>query len=219
MDQDEVVESIAKNLDLLAELIKWTLLVAVVLWWAGFERQDLVDIAGMKISHGRALWVGVVLYIAANFMALILLLRLGDLLLLVEDSHISRAVTKAALHPWPLNPFACFGSDVTMRLHSSVGVGFLIVTWWVCNSSLYLHAEQVQSPLAVTLEGLFLGLGLGSIFAIDRVYTIMLTRVEYVDSSLYQTLHAIRLERTISMLAGTTIGGIVACVTQLVRFG
>lgn len=135
-----MVESVGKHLDALAELIKWALLVALVSWWAGFEGLPTVDALGMKIPREDALWASIIVYIAVNSTTLVLLIRLGDLLKLVDDPNLLPALGKLSLHPWPLNPFAYFGEGAA------------------------LHGRFLSSRTERTLFVL-VGIGLGGIFA------------------------------------------------------
>jgi hypothetical protein len=219
MKQEDMVESVVKHLDALAELVKWALLLALVFWWAGFEKQANVDVEalGMKVPREHALWVSVFVYIIINTTALALMLRLGDLLTLVDDAHLLPAVGKLALHPWPLNPFAYFGRGFLTRLHSGIGFGALIFIWWVCNSSLYAFADQVRSPVALLFQGAFLVVGLASMQAINRVYSIVLRRTADVDAALHKALVSSSPERTFFVFVGIGLGGTFAYVTQLSR--
>lgn len=217
MQQSDIVESIGKHLDALADIIKWALLLALVFWWAGFEGTDSVEALGMKVPRAHALWVSVFVYIVVNATVLVLFLRVGDLLKLADDAHLSAALGKLALHPWPLNPFAHFGTSFVARLHSGIGFGSLIVVWWVCNSSLYGFADQVRSPLALLLQGAFLAVGLASMQAINRVYGVVLQRTTESDPTLHSTLLSSRAERMVFAFVGIGAGGLIAYITQLAR--
>jgi len=219
MKQEDVVESVGKHLDALAELIKWALLVALVFWWAGFDRQPTVEALGMKIPREDALWASVFVYIIVNSTTLVLIIRLGDLFKLIDDAYLLPALGKLSLHPWPLNPFAYFGEGFLTRLHSGLGFGSLIFVWWVCNSSLYAFADagQVHSPVALLFLGAFLAVGLASMQAINRVYGIVLRRTASVDAALHGKLLSSRTERTLFAFVGIGLGGIFAFVTGLSR--
>jgi hypothetical protein len=217
MQQSDIVELIGKHLDALADIIKWALLLALVFWWAGFEGTDSVEALGMKVPRPHALWVSVFVYIIVNVTVLVLILRVGDLLKLVDEAHLVPVLGRLALHPWPLNPFTHFGMSFVTRLHSGIGFGSLIVVWWVCNSSLYTFADQVRSPVALLLQGIFLAVGLASVQAINRVYGIVLQRTAGVDAALHSALLSSRVERLVFVFVGIGVGAFIAYVTQLAR--
>src|SRR5258708_2240833 len=113
MDQDEILESAKRQLDSLSSVVTWSLLLAVVFWWAGIQHQDSIEALGIKIPTPYALWVAVAFYLCVNLIALDHLWRIGDLLVLTDDSHLTRVVSRIALHPWTLNPFSYFGEAIS----------------------------------------------------------------------------------------------------------
>ena len=218
MNQDDVIDSLEKHLDLLSALIRWALLFAVVFWWAGVDRHDVVEAFGMKIQRQQALWVAVVTYIIVNLAVLDSLLRIGDLFQLVDSQNMPKAISRVALHPWTLNPFSYFGSGFVARFHSAKGFGALIVVWWVGNSSIYSFTDAPNSLLALLLQGAFLVVGLSSMAAINRVYAIVLSRTKRHHSKIHDQLKATRAERNLCAFAGIGIGAAFAYATQFSRF-
>lgn len=215
MDQEEILDSMKSHLDGLNSVVTWALLLAIVFWWAGIQNEEIIDALGMKIHRGYALWVAVAFYLCINLVLLDHLWRVGDLINLTDEAHLSKMISRIALHPWTLNPFSYFGDAIPSRLHSAKGFGALIVVWWVANSSLYCLSRNVMSPLGLLLQGTFLGIGLASMLAINRVFSIVLKRTEISDPMLHEKLKATRIERSLLTFAGIGLGGFFAFITQV----
>ncbi len=136
MNQETLQEGITKHLDSLAATVRLGLGVAILFWWAGVQNQAIIEAFGMEVRRADALLVACIFYLFLDLAILDKFLRIGDLVREIDDDGVEASVTRLATHPWIANPFAYFGGTRISRIHSSKGFGALIVTWWVCNSSL-----------------------------------------------------------------------------------
>ena len=218
LDQERVLGALDEHLESLNDIVKWVLLLALVFWWAGIQRQDSIQALDITVTRKQALFVAIAAFLLANILVLNRIIRIGELLLVVAPATVHRAITKLALNSSIHNPFAFFGDSLLTRLHSSSGFGFLILIWWVCNSTVYALADDIYNPLALLLQGLFLALGLLSMGAINRVLRLMAKRLHEVGSDLYPSFEAMRSPRTFGSLVGIVGGGLIAFITQIARF-
>lgn len=218
LDQEQVLEAIGEHLKSLNDVVKWVLLLALVFWWAGIQRQDSIQALDITVSRKQALFVAVAAFLLANILVFNRIVRIGELLLVVAPTNVDRAITKLALDSSLCNPFSFFGDSLLARWHSSGGFGFLILIWWVCNSTIYALADNIHSPVALLLQGLFLALGLLSMGAINRVLRRMAQRLNEVNSALYPSFEAMQFPRTVGSFVGIAGGGLIAFVTQIARF-
>jgi hypothetical protein len=214
LDQKVLLESISKHLDSLADLIKWAIVFAVALWWAGWQRQDPIDILGVKLARQHAFVLGVIAYSAVNAAVLLKLLRIADLMLALRPESLGEGVTRLTAHSWELNPFAYFGSNFFARAHSCVGFGGLIVVWWLCNSSLYTLGLST-GKFGLFLLGIFLVIGLWSLVMIQRIFSIVLARTKDHLQEVHELLAPTERERTMFAMLGIGVGGVLAFVTNV----
>ena len=173
MDQEEIVSALKDHVDSLQKIVRWSLLFALAFWWAGIQQSDNIKALGIDFTRGQALFVAICTYLIINLTRLDKLWRVGDLIKLLDNSSITRGLGKLAYHSWELNPYSYFGSSLFARIHSSKGLGLLIIVWWICNSSIYSLSDNIQAPLAKILQAIFLAIGLSSIVAANRSYKII----------------------------------------------
>jgi len=207
MNQDIIVQALGKHLDALQTILNSIILLAVATAWAGINRQQEIEALGMKFRRRHAFFAASGLYLIANMVVLILFLRIGDLFALLDSTHLVTGVSTLATHTWILNPFGYFGPSALARLHSGEGFGLLIVTWWLCNASLYTLGDKRQPLVARLLLGAFLGIGLLSVIAVQRDYAIILSHVER-NSVLAHQLSSTITERTLGTFLGIAVGGL-----------
>jgi hypothetical protein len=215
MDQKELADSLGKHLDAAAETVYWGLLLAVVFLWAGLTRQDPIKALGMDIARNQALFVACAFYLVANLFVMVYFLRIGNILERVDDAALPLALTKLCTHKWAANPFAFFGPTPLAKAHGCCGFGLLIVVWWIGNASLYSLAGNVWSPAGLLLQGLFLGIGLASMMAIQRVIAIVLKRLETVSPELQAEVKATVPYRTVLAFAGIGVGGLIVFAANM----
>jgi hypothetical protein len=211
MDQKELCDSVAKQLDAVAETVYWGLLLAVIFLWAGLTKQDPIKALGMEVGRSYALFVACTFYFIANFFAMIQILRIGDILLRVDKTSLPIALTKLWTHKWAANPFAFFGRSVIATAQGSLGYGLLIVIWWIGNASLYCLVDgSPRSGVTVTLAGgLFAAIGLLSMVAIQRVLKIVSSRLSHASGTVGEEFRSTMPVRNIGAFAGISIGGAI----------
>lgn len=209
MDQKELCDSLGKHLDAAAETVHWALLLAVVFLWAGMTKQDPVKALGMDIPRSQAFLAACLVYLSTNLFIMIYFFRVGDILRRVDDATFLVALTKLCTHKWAANPFAFFGQTPFAKIYGSCGFGLLIVVWWIGNASLYALADHAFSRGGLLLQGLFLGIGLASMFAVQRVLPIVLKRLETVSPALLEEVKATMPYRAVLTFAGIGAGGLI----------
>lgn len=201
MDQNLLLDAITKHLDALEANVNAIILLAIAAAWNGLRRTRELEALGMKFDRRHAFWILGSAYVVANVAAMISFLRLGDLLSLIENTKFEEAFTRLAVHPWVLNPLSHFGGiEVSARVHASGGWGLLILTWWLCTTSLATLMDSKRGAL-VLFFALF-AVGLGSIIAIYSAQQTVFARLGPVAPHLLSELEVGRPWR----IAGTWIG-------------
>jgi hypothetical protein len=134
VDQKTLVDTLKSHIDEMQGIFSWALLVAVGIGWAGLTRQKQIEASGIKIYRRYAFYVACSLYILTNIVLLLLFLRLGEILLLLNNSTFVEGFTVLSSHKWILNPYAYFGNSTISKLLSSIGTGLLVLFWWILNT-------------------------------------------------------------------------------------
>jgi hypothetical protein len=204
--QPIVIDSIKDNMDMLESMFGWGILVALAIGWAGIIKQGDIEIIGVKVKRKYAFYLVATLYLAVNFALIILFVRLGELLLLLDNANFIDGLSKVTVHTWLLNPYSFFGYSIMSRSFSSLGYGLLIFCWWICYTSLFLLRDGQETITTKTLPILFLVLGLLALIVIDRNYSIISLRLANVNPEFHNALIATRTERTIVGLVGIGLG-------------
>jgi hypothetical protein len=207
MDQDVLLEAITKQLDALESNVNAIILLALAAVWSGVRRTRELEAFGMKFDRRHAFWILGWMYLVANVAALTFFLRLGDLLRLVENEKFVEAFTRVAVHPWVLNPLSFFGSDErSTQIHSSCGWGLLVLTWWICNTSLATLMDDKRSRVALALILAFVVVGIGSIVAILSAQQTIFTRLNDVAPQLREQVESARSLRRAGTFIGVAVG-------------
>jgi hypothetical protein len=209
MDQDVIVDAIGNHLDTIETYVNAIALLAVAAAWGGVRRSREIEAFGTKFDRRHAFWALAALYLIGNMTIFILFFRIGDLVALLDPSHIVKGVTTLATHSWILNPFSYFGGSGVARFHSSEGYGLLIATWWLCNASLSTLMEDKRNRAAQILLGLFLAIGLGSMLAMNRVYEVVLGSLRASAPALYAAASDTAIERVVGNVLGVVVGGLI----------
>ena len=209
MDQSVLITNIAKHLDSLETIISSIIVLAIGLAWAGVSKHREIEIAGAKFSRRHAFYAASAVFLVANMSILILFLRLGDMVILLDQSNILKAFTQLSTHRWVLNPFSFFGHSDIAKIYSSEGVGLLIAVWWLCNSSLSSLMDDKGNKAASILLGIFLVIGLASIYAINRVNSELLGAMKPVSPDIYALLLEASDERMLGVVIGIVVGVLI----------
>lgn len=209
MDQDVIVEAVGKHLDTIETYVNAIVILAVAAAWAGIRRSREIEAFGTKFDRRDAFWALAVLYLVGNMAILILFLRVGDLVVLLDPPHVVKGITTLATHSWVLNPFSYFGASGVARFHSAEGYGLLIATWWLCNASLSTLMDDKRNRAAQLLLGVFLAIGLGSMLAMNRVYFVVLDSLRASAPALYAAASNTVVERGVGSALGIVVGGLI----------
>lgn len=211
MEQTVLTDSLNKHLDALYAIVNYAILLSLAVTWAGLQRNEQFDILGLKFSRKQALFAVSPLYLITNMATLILFLRIGDLLWLLDRANFPIGLTRLATHPWLLNAFALFGTSTAAKLYQSEGYGLLIITWWLCNSSLLVLADDIrkQTRAYFVFTVLFLCIGLGAMGAINRIFEVIYTRLYTLNPALQQAIRSAKFERGLETFLGIGIGGLL----------
>lgn len=215
LQQKDIIDGITKHLDDLRSIVNWALLLAVLFWWAGINDDDPIKALGMQINKDYALFVAVVFYLVVNLCVWDRLYRIGDLLELLDNINFKKGVAKLAIHNWILNPFSYFGDGIRTRINSAKGFGFLIIVWWICNSSLYALSDNHFTIVGRILQGAFLLIGLASIRSIVRIERILTTRFKSLDKKIFELLKSRQMEKSILAFLCIGIGGLITYMTMI----
>jgi hypothetical protein len=209
VDQEAIVEAIGAHLDQLQVYVEWVILFALATAWAGIQRERTIEALGLKFDRRHA-FVGVgALYVLANIAVLVLVLRIGDLILLVDHGHLTKAISSLTTHPWVLNPFGYFGDTWIARIHSGQGLGLLIFVWWLCHVSLSTLMDDKKHRIYRVLNRIFLAIGVTAIVAIQRVGWIALAHVRATDTIFAEGIGRTLPERIVISLFASIVGVLV----------
>jgi hypothetical protein len=218
MDQKELCDSIAKQLDAASETVYWTLFLALIFLCAGLTGQNPITFLGMSVSRPYAFFMASTLFIVANFFVAIQFLRIRDILRRVSDETLSIALTKLWTHKWPANPFAFFGKAKLTQFHQALGLGLHVVILfigWAAVMSLLKGTITPQEILSLAGDAAILGpflLVLLSMTAVTnaaaKVFHLAYERIAKCDASLAAEFGATLFARRISFYAGTAVGGL-----------
>ncbi len=215
-NQSDLTVSIDRHMDAVAAAVKWGLLVAIIFMWAGIMREPTIRSEGLTIRREDALFVACFFYIFINLFALEVFLRIGDMLKLSDSASFQVSLSRLMLHSWFANPFAYFGDSLPSKVYSAKGFGLLIVVWWTGNASLYTLTDDLLSNLAISIQGLFLIVGLGSMLAIYRVDNIVLDRLKAIDPTVADQLQKAFTVRRLFSFLGIGLGGLIALIAGVV---
>lgn len=217
IDQKIIIDTIAKHLDSLESLASTIIILSVAIAWAGIQRSQQIEVFSTTFNRRHAFFVVAALYLIANMSILILFLRLGDLVGFLDKNNIVKGVTQLSTHKWILNPFAYFGNSTIAQIHSSEGFGLLISVWWLCNASLSSLMDDKKHKVANILIGLFLVIGLCSMFAIQRVFSIILESLQKSHTELYTLVLQTMNDRTVGTIIGIIVGGLIFAAVNLLQ--
>lgn len=217
MDQAVLIDSIGKHLDALEFFVNAIILVSVAVAWAGIQRSSEIEILGTKFNRRYAFFAVAVLYLIANMTILILFLHVGDLVALLKGENAVKGISRLLTHSWVLNPFSYFGGSGIAQIYSSEGYGLLIAIWWLCNASLSTLMDDKRNKPAQVLIGLFLLIGLASMFAIQRVFYITLVTLKKSAPKLYLAVTQTTEIRMIGVFLGILVGGLIFSIVNILQ--
>lgn len=220
MEQDVLVLAIANQLDGLSSLISTTVGLALIAAWTGLQGEERVSVFSLTMKREHAFYILGASFITANATAIIYFLRLADIIAQVDDDHILKALTTLGTSAWAYNPFAYFGDSALSLTFSGFGFGLLIVIWWIGFTALSLLVEYpTRKPAELLVMAAFLLVGLGSMLAIQLVFSRVGTRLTGVET-LYDfsiDVQAQAILRSIFAFLGIGAGGLLFLLAQISR--
>jgi hypothetical protein len=185
MNQQEILNSLGDHMDSLGKTITFALFISVMMGWAGLTRADPVDALGITIPRTHAFWVAFILYFFVNTKILVILCRLGSLVDLLDKSHLSKGMTKLAVHPLIANPFCLFS---VRSKSNALGIIAIISVWYIASVSLNTLADAAPHLVVIVLYPFFVIVGLFSLLAIRRLFEIALRRDSEMNPLIASTL-------------------------------
>jgi hypothetical protein len=136
MDDGVIIEAIKGELESLVTLVNLALSLSLVAGAAGLRRKGALELFSLQMNRKHAFWVMVVVFLAINLGAALVLLRLADLFTLIaahaDAPKRSEAFSLLATYAWPLNPFAAHGDAGAARWYDHLGLMPLALVWWIC---------------------------------------------------------------------------------------
>jgi hypothetical protein len=209
MDPEIIVSAIGEHLGALEKYVNALILISAAVAWAAIRRAPEIELLGAKFNRRHAFFAAASLYLVANVTILILFLRLGDLFSLLPDEQVIRGFTTLTSNAWVMNPFSYFGTSFTARMHSGEGLGLLVVTWWLCNTALFLLLDQTRERVRYILLCLFCLIGLGAMYAVHRTNIIVLSRLQGEAPELHAAFLSSFVERAVGTLLGIVVGALL----------
>lgn len=223
MNNEIVIDNIANHLNLLEGSINTVIILSLAVVWAGIQRKQHITLFGNTFNRRYAFFVVAGLYLVVNFFVFLTFLRLGDLILLLKDGNswdrdfLIRGITQYATHRWLLNPYSYFSiTNLTsvQSAYSSLGIGLLILVWWICTASLYSLMDDKRNIAARVLFFLFIIIGNLTLVAIYRGFFNALDASECfpdINELLYKSM----MGKTKGTIAGN-VSGIAFFITTYI---
>jgi len=178
MQEDVLVKALSDCLSSLESFISAAILLAIAVIWPALRGKSTLEFMSMKVERQYAIPVLSSIYLAINLAVLILFLRLAFLLQLLPDGECAKsAMDTIATHSWILNPYSFFGNSLAAQLYSASTYGLLIVVWWFCFASMHVLGDSPKTKIQKRLEGIFLGVGLASMLAMQWAGLLMWAKI------------------------------------------
>jgi hypothetical protein len=218
MDSEILLTALGKQLDALNSVISWASGLALITAWAGLQRSPEISIFSMKIERKDALYLLGAAFLYVNIAAIFFFVRIADLLMIIESSSLSKALTIIGTHAWPFNPYAYFGNSLTSVVTSNCGYGALIAIWWLGLTALTLVQDDKAAIGFWIIVIVFFAVGLISMGAIQLGFEIISVRLhELRDMELRNAIQSQAVPRTVLTLFGIGVGGAMFIISQLIQ--
>jgi hypothetical protein len=220
MEQEIIIDALGKHLSSFQYILAWAVIVAFGVGWAGLQNSKELEVVSLKFNRRAAFYVATLLYLMANLATLLLLWRMEALLSSLDDQHFLRGYTTLALHEWLLNPFAYAGSSAIASLSTIWSIGLLIISWWICITSVVVLRGKQPILKSVILPILFYAAGIVSLVSFYRIYQINLQRLLTIHPTLHAGLKQTAPARWAAIWIGTIAGmGILIVALRSQRRG
>ena len=200
MDQKILLESLTKQLDMLALLFSWMLGLTIPMAYARIKGQEEIEALGARITSRDAFYVAACISFAAQVAMLLSLTRLMTMVGLLNSENVVKGFTRLATHEWVLNPFGFFGSTLLARLQSAIAYGLFPIVWSIGGVlAVGMDAKRTTRANTLVASGFFLT-GAAALSLVWGVNIIVLRRLHDVNLDLYRGLSSTFIEKNFCLL-------------------
>lgn len=217
MEPAALVDAIGKHLDSLAGILNWIVGLAIVMIWTGAHRAEEVSLFGLKMTRKDAFYLLGAAFLYVNIIAIVLFLRIGNILETIGAKDFARAMTVLGTNAWPFNPYAYFGSSRSSAIIGNFGFGALIVIWWIAYTALAMCRDDRKSLDYLVVVGTFLIIGLISIGAMSYGFSVIRDRLDDLSPALGSSIASQAIPRTIFAFVGIGVGGLIFIIAGRVQ--
>lgn len=223
MDQSQLADLADKQIQSAAETTSWVFLVAVVFLWSGLDSTvSSFTVFSVKIERSSAFWVGLSAYVAAEFLIVDSLLRLGSIVRDASDEKFRQVATRICTHPWALNPFLTLGTSPIDTLLGVKGLAILVIIRWFCFTSLQAFEPPGLVPWWLLFTFFLLG-GVGMILALFRVSETIDARLKTLEPTWHADFAVMQRRRRIALAVALVVAALfcwgVLRYTAMLRAG
>lgn len=96
-----IIDSILNHFNLLESSINTVLVLSLAILWAGIQRKQYIEIFGNTFNRRHAFFIVSIFYLFVNVSVLVVFLRLGDLISLLEGKQsLINGITQFSTHRW-----------------------------------------------------------------------------------------------------------------------
>jgi len=214
---DVLISSLAATLGTLRSLLSWGVVLAVGAGWAGLRNSRKVSIAGLSMERRPAFYAASFVYAAATVAVLLSLFRIEAIVLKIADTRFVEAYTTLAAHEWLLNPFGYLGISSPAQLSTACGIGLLILSWWICATSVVVLRGKEPLWKSIILLLPFYAAGLSSLWVVYRIYEVNLTRLLVLAPDIHAGIRATASARWNIAYASIPMGLALVAAALLVQ--
>jgi len=212
-----VIDSLRGYVDSAESIVTSLVVLALLSAWAGLQRQQTVLVFGVAFDRRRAFLVVAAFCLLATLGLAATFLRLGDLLLSVDDRNFIAAATVVMTHAWLLNPFAYYGSHSVTSLFVAGGGGTLTFVWWLCATALATLMDRKLSIRNALIAAVWIAAGTGAFMAMARVNDIVASRLQALDNRAALEVSLVYGERANAVLFFTIVGGMLFLIVNMLQ--
>ena len=215
-----LIASLTAVMGTVQSIVSWGVVLAVGAGWAALrkpEKED-IDIAGLSMNRKEAFWAASFIYTAATVAILGCLLRIHAILSEIHAKKFVEAYVTLAAHEWLLNPFGYLGTSWAARYSIPWGIGLVILSWWVCATSVVVLRGKERFRKTFLLLLLFYAAGLVTLWVFYKIYEVNLARLQTLAPAIYNGIRATATWRWVFAIASVPVGvGLVAAVWGIQR--
>jgi hypothetical protein len=159
-NQDVIIDSLEKHMDQIQKTERWGFAIFLILIWSTISSNSkFVNIIGLEIPIEHVSNFAYAFFIFVNFSLTIWFIRIGKLVLLLDDrENFRKGLSKLSTHTLIFNPFAFLGS----KNYSQIWADIKIKIWFILLILLSLLAifTGEQRHILLSFSGLIMLLGI-----------------------------------------------------------